>query len=150
MSLCRLLIKPLLLLLLSHPAAPQGPAPQGQMSTSLILAVVVSTIASGIALICAGVILSKRLLQFCVQSVPSTFHRLWAQLDSLMLPDVTDKRNRSSFHECWFKCPPLPVCWMMKGATGKIWVHKTLFLLQALVWGHALLSLAVNVAEISW
>ncbi|KAE8289941.1 ALK tyrosine kinase receptor [Larimichthys crocea] len=37
--------------------APQGPAPQGQMSTSLILAVVVSTIASGIALICAGVIL---------------------------------------------------------------------------------------------
>uniref|UniRef100_A0A4W6FEE9 Tyrosine-protein kinase receptor n=1 Tax=Lates calcarifer TaxID=8187 RepID=A0A4W6FEE9_LATCA len=38
-------------------AAPQGPAPQGPMSTSLILAVVVSTIASGIALICAGVIL---------------------------------------------------------------------------------------------
>uniref|UniRef100_A0A3B4WSJ9 Tyrosine-protein kinase receptor n=1 Tax=Seriola lalandi dorsalis TaxID=1841481 RepID=A0A3B4WSJ9_SERLL len=38
-------------------AAPQGPAPQGPMSTSLILAVVVSTIASGIALICTGVIL---------------------------------------------------------------------------------------------
>ncbi|XP_039993270.1 leukocyte tyrosine kinase receptor [Xiphias gladius] len=37
--------------------APQGPAPQGQMSTSLIMAVLVSTIASGIALICAGVIL---------------------------------------------------------------------------------------------
>lgn len=55
---------------------PQGPIPQGQMSMSLILAVVASTIASGIALICAGVILSKRLFQFCVQSVPSTFHRL--------------------------------------------------------------------------
>ncbi|KAI3367697.1 hypothetical protein L3Q82_026537, partial [Scortum barcoo] len=38
-------------------AAPQGPAPQGQMSPSLILAVVVSTVASGVALICAGVIL---------------------------------------------------------------------------------------------
>uniref|UniRef100_A0A8C4HWV6 Tyrosine-protein kinase receptor n=1 Tax=Dicentrarchus labrax TaxID=13489 RepID=A0A8C4HWV6_DICLA len=38
-------------------AAPHGLAPQGQMSTSLILAVVVSTIASGIALICAGIIL---------------------------------------------------------------------------------------------
>ncbi|KAM6917254.1 tyrosine-protein kinase receptor [Lycodopsis pacificus] len=37
--------------------APQGPALQGQMSLSLILAVVVSTIASGIALICTGVIL---------------------------------------------------------------------------------------------
>ncbi|XP_060918378.1 tyrosine-protein kinase receptor isoform X2 [Labrus mixtus] len=35
----------------------QGLAPQGQLSSSLILAVVVSTIASGIALICAGVIL---------------------------------------------------------------------------------------------
>eukprot|EP00064_Thunnus_orientalis_P012354 superscaffoldBa00001886_g12389 len=56
-------------------ATPQGPAPQGQMSTTLILAVVTSTIASGIALICASVILSKRLFQFCVQSVPSTFHR---------------------------------------------------------------------------
>ncbi|XP_078134251.1 tyrosine-protein kinase receptor [Sander vitreus] len=54
----------------------QGPALHSQMSTSLILAVVVSTIASGIALICTGVILSKRLLQFCVQSVPSAFHRL--------------------------------------------------------------------------
>uniref|UniRef100_A0A3Q1FAG1 Tyrosine-protein kinase receptor n=1 Tax=Acanthochromis polyacanthus TaxID=80966 RepID=A0A3Q1FAG1_9TELE len=38
-------------------AAPQGVAPQGQMSTSLILAVVVSTVASGLALVCAGVIL---------------------------------------------------------------------------------------------
>ncbi|XP_041668611.1 leukocyte tyrosine kinase receptor isoform X2 [Cheilinus undulatus] len=37
--------------------SPQGLAPQGQLSSSLILAVVVSTIASGIALICAGVIL---------------------------------------------------------------------------------------------
>ncbi|KAM7375897.1 hypothetical protein PAMP_005659 [Pampus punctatissimus] len=37
--------------------ASQGPAPQGQMSTTLILAVVISTIASGVALICAGVIL---------------------------------------------------------------------------------------------
>uniref|UniRef100_A0A671YU96 Tyrosine-protein kinase receptor n=1 Tax=Sparus aurata TaxID=8175 RepID=A0A671YU96_SPAAU len=36
---------------------PPDPAPQGQMSTSLILAVVVSTIASGMALICAGIIL---------------------------------------------------------------------------------------------
>lgn len=61
---------------LSLPAAPQGLAPQGQMSTTLILAVVVSTVASGIALVCAGVILSKRILQFCAQSVPSTFHRL--------------------------------------------------------------------------
>uniref|UniRef100_A0A665VTR3 Tyrosine-protein kinase receptor n=1 Tax=Echeneis naucrates TaxID=173247 RepID=A0A665VTR3_ECHNA len=34
-----------------------GPVPQGQISTSLILAVVVSTIASGIALICTGIIL---------------------------------------------------------------------------------------------
>lgn len=51
------------------------------MSTSLILAIVVSTVVSGIALICAGVILSKRLFQFCVQSVPTTFHRLWTQLD---------------------------------------------------------------------
>lgn len=58
------------------PATPQGPAPHGPMSTSLILAVVVSTVASGFALVCAGVILSKRLLQFCAQSVPSTFHRL--------------------------------------------------------------------------
>lgn len=55
---------------------PQGLPPQGPLSTSLILAVVVSTIASGIALVCAGVILSKRLLQFCEQSVPSSFHRL--------------------------------------------------------------------------
>ncbi|XP_070698288.1 tyrosine-protein kinase receptor isoform X1 [Pempheris klunzingeri] len=38
-------------------AFPQGLVPQGQLSTSLILAVVVSTIASGIALICAGVVL---------------------------------------------------------------------------------------------
>lgn len=62
-------------------AAPQGPVslgpvPQGHMSLTLILAVVASTVASGIALICAGVILSKRLFHFCVQSVPSTFHRL--------------------------------------------------------------------------
>ncbi|KAF7652742.1 hypothetical protein LDENG_00092870 [Lucifuga dentata] len=38
-------------------AAPQGPAPQGQMSPLLILTVVTSTIATGIALICVGVIL---------------------------------------------------------------------------------------------
>ncbi|XP_069008390.1 tyrosine-protein kinase receptor [Embiotoca jacksoni] len=38
-------------------AVPRGFDPQGQMSTSLILAVVVSTIASGIALVCTGVIL---------------------------------------------------------------------------------------------
>ncbi|XP_032356168.1 tyrosine-protein kinase receptor isoform X2 [Etheostoma spectabile] len=37
--------------------APQGPALHSQMSTSLILAVVVSTIVSGIALICTSVIL---------------------------------------------------------------------------------------------
>uniref|UniRef100_A0A3Q3WEV5 Tyrosine-protein kinase receptor n=1 Tax=Mola mola TaxID=94237 RepID=A0A3Q3WEV5_MOLML len=37
--------------------APQDMAPGGQISTSLILAVVVSTIASGMALICASVIL---------------------------------------------------------------------------------------------
>ncbi|KAM9842943.1 tyrosine-protein kinase receptor [Aulostomus maculatus] len=36
---------------------PQVPSPQGQMSTTLILTVVTSTITSGIALICAGVIL---------------------------------------------------------------------------------------------
>ncbi|XP_072313820.1 tyrosine-protein kinase receptor isoform X2 [Eucyclogobius newberryi] len=35
---------------------PQGPIPQGHMSVSLILAVGVSTVASGVALICAGVI----------------------------------------------------------------------------------------------
>uniref|UniRef100_A0A672IBI1 receptor protein-tyrosine kinase n=1 Tax=Salarias fasciatus TaxID=181472 RepID=A0A672IBI1_SALFA len=39
------------------PAPPQGPAPQGQMSTSLILAVVISTTLSGVALVCAGVLL---------------------------------------------------------------------------------------------
>ncbi|MEQ2252368.1 hypothetical protein ILYODFUR_021138 [Ilyodon furcidens] len=55
---------------------PQSPVPQGQLSTSLILAVVVAIIVSGVALICSGVILSKRLLQLCAQSVPSTFHRL--------------------------------------------------------------------------
>uniref|UniRef100_A0A7N9AMS6 Tyrosine-protein kinase receptor n=1 Tax=Mastacembelus armatus TaxID=205130 RepID=A0A7N9AMS6_9TELE len=49
-----LLINPLLQ---SLPAAPQGLAPQGQMSTSLILAVVISTIASGIALICTAIVL---------------------------------------------------------------------------------------------
>ncbi|KAM4540780.1 tyrosine-protein kinase receptor [Fundulus diaphanus] len=38
-------------------AAPQSPVPQGQLSTSLILAVVVSIIVSGVALVCAGVIL---------------------------------------------------------------------------------------------
>ncbi|XP_028293415.1 tyrosine-protein kinase receptor isoform X2 [Gouania willdenowi] len=38
-------------------ATPQGLAPQGQMSTSLILAVVISTTVSTIALVCAGVIL---------------------------------------------------------------------------------------------
>ncbi|KAK7904348.1 hypothetical protein WMY93_016955 [Mugilogobius chulae] len=37
--------------------SPQGPIPQSHMSVSLILAVVASTVASGIALICAGVIL---------------------------------------------------------------------------------------------
>ncbi|KAG7511076.1 ALK tyrosine kinase receptor-like [Solea senegalensis] len=37
--------------------APQGLAPQGQMSTLLIMAVVVSTVASGVALVCASVIL---------------------------------------------------------------------------------------------
>uniref|UniRef100_A0A8C6U2K6 receptor protein-tyrosine kinase n=1 Tax=Neogobius melanostomus TaxID=47308 RepID=A0A8C6U2K6_9GOBI len=39
----------------------------GHMSLTLILAVVASTVASGIALICAGVILSKRFFQFCVR-----------------------------------------------------------------------------------
>lgn len=48
----------------------------GPLSTTLILAVLVSTVASGIALVCASVILSKRLLQLCAQSVPSSFHRL--------------------------------------------------------------------------
>lgn len=67
---------PALLIDLVPAAGPQGLAPQGEISTSLILAVVVSTTASGLALICAGVILSKRLGQFCAQSVPSTFHRL--------------------------------------------------------------------------
>uniref|UniRef100_A0A3P8UL87 receptor protein-tyrosine kinase n=1 Tax=Cynoglossus semilaevis TaxID=244447 RepID=A0A3P8UL87_CYNSE len=38
-------------------ATPKGPAPQGQMSTLLVVAVVVSTIASGVALVCASVIL---------------------------------------------------------------------------------------------
>lgn len=33
------------------------------------------------ALICAGIILSKRFFQFFVQSVPSTFHRLWAEVE---------------------------------------------------------------------
>ncbi|XP_055015754.1 tyrosine-protein kinase receptor isoform X2 [Boleophthalmus pectinirostris] len=36
---------------------PQSPVPQSHMSVSLILAVVASTVASGVALICAGVIL---------------------------------------------------------------------------------------------
>lgn len=51
---------------------------QGKMSTSFILAVVVSTVASGVALIGTAVILSKRLSQLCVRSEPTTFHRLWA------------------------------------------------------------------------
>ncbi|XP_061751814.1 tyrosine-protein kinase receptor isoform X1 [Nerophis ophidion] len=38
-------------------AAPQVPPPQGHMSTTLILAVVTSTVVSGVALICAGVLL---------------------------------------------------------------------------------------------
>ncbi|MED6251015.1 hypothetical protein ATANTOWER_019038 [Ataeniobius toweri] len=37
--------------------APQSPVPQGQLSMSLILAVVVAIIVSGVALICSGVIL---------------------------------------------------------------------------------------------
>ncbi|MEQ2164399.1 hypothetical protein GOODEAATRI_006386 [Goodea atripinnis] len=49
--------------------APQSPVPQGTLSTSLILAVVVAIIVSGVALICSGVILSKRLLQLCAQEV---------------------------------------------------------------------------------
>uniref|UniRef100_A0A3Q3QKA4 Tyrosine-protein kinase receptor n=1 Tax=Monopterus albus TaxID=43700 RepID=A0A3Q3QKA4_MONAL len=48
-----------------------GLAPPGQMSTSLILAIAVCTTASSIALICTGVILSKQLLQYCVQSLQS-------------------------------------------------------------------------------
>ncbi|KAA8582162.1 hypothetical protein FQN60_008902 [Etheostoma spectabile] len=59
-------------------AAPQGPALHSQMSTSLILAVVVSTIVSGIALICTSVILSKRLLKFC--------HLHWAMARRHLLP----------------------------------------------------------------
>ncbi|PWA16479.1 hypothetical protein CCH79_00004382 [Gambusia affinis] len=57
-------------------AAPPSPVPPGQLSTSLILAVVASIVVSGVALVCAGVILSKRLLQLCAQAVPSSFHRL--------------------------------------------------------------------------
>lgn len=56
--------------------APQGLPPQDQISTPLILTVVISTVASGVVLICTGVILSKRIVQFCEHSVPSTFHRL--------------------------------------------------------------------------
>ncbi|CAG14099.1 unnamed protein product [Tetraodon nigroviridis] len=56
--------------------APQGLLPQDQISTPLILTVVISSVASGMALICTAVILSKRILQFCEHSVPSTFHRL--------------------------------------------------------------------------
>lgn len=73
--------------------APPNPAPHSQLSTSLILAVVVSIIVSGVALICAGVILSKRLLQLCVQSVPSAFQRLWAQPDVCVLPDIPNNQN---------------------------------------------------------
>ncbi|KAK6307069.1 hypothetical protein J4Q44_G00222170, partial [Coregonus suidteri] len=56
--------------------APQGLAPEGQLSLSLILAVVASTVVTVIILTCASLTLSKRLFQFCVDSVPSTFHRL--------------------------------------------------------------------------
>ncbi|KAJ8399492.1 hypothetical protein AAFF_G00412040 [Aldrovandia affinis] len=56
--------------------APRSPAPEGQLSLPLILAVVASTLAMGIILTCASLMLSKRFFQFCVNSVPSTFHRL--------------------------------------------------------------------------
>ncbi|KAI1895657.1 hypothetical protein AGOR_G00108480 [Albula goreensis] len=56
--------------------APRGPAPEGQLSLPLILAVVASTLVTGIVLTCASLMLSKRFFQFCVNSVPSTFHRL--------------------------------------------------------------------------
>ncbi|KAL2099099.1 hypothetical protein ACEWY4_005579 [Coilia grayii] len=56
--------------------SPPGPVPDGHPSISLILAVVASTVVTGIVLTCASLTLSKRLFQFCVNSVPSTFHRL--------------------------------------------------------------------------
>lgn len=52
------------------------PVPEGHLPLSLILAVVASTVVTGIVLTCASLTLSKRLFQFCVNSVPSTFHRL--------------------------------------------------------------------------
>ncbi|KAJ7988947.1 hypothetical protein DPEC_G00314470 [Dallia pectoralis] len=60
------------------PALPQGLAPDSQPSLSVILVVVASTVVMGIVLTCASLTLSKRLFQFCVDSVPSTFHRLLA------------------------------------------------------------------------
>lgn len=66
----------LLTLTSDPPAAHQGLAPEGQLSLSLILAVVATIVVTVIVLTCASLTLSKRLFQFCVDSVPSTFHRL--------------------------------------------------------------------------
>lgn len=62
--------------LISDPPVTPEPVPEGHLPLSLILAVVASTVVTGIVLTCASLTLSKRLFQFCVNSVPSTFHRL--------------------------------------------------------------------------
>uniref|UniRef100_A0AAQ5X647 Tyrosine-protein kinase receptor n=1 Tax=Amphiprion ocellaris TaxID=80972 RepID=A0AAQ5X647_AMPOC len=59
----------------------------GTMSTSLILAVVVSTIASGLALVCASVILSKRLLQFLRGRLQSPEYKLSKIRSSTIMTD---------------------------------------------------------------
>ncbi|GAA6108679.1 leukocyte tyrosine kinase receptor isoform X1 [Tachysurus ichikawai] len=48
----------------------------GHPSLSLIVAVVASAVVTGVVLTCACLTLSKRLFQLCLNSVPSTFHRL--------------------------------------------------------------------------
>lgn len=116
---------------------------------SLILAVVVSTTASGMALICASIILSKRLVQFCVQNVPSTFHRLWAVADMrclLMLPDKNtfDKSLNVLLWPCaqwlkepWERCGSVRTCLpQYKVSTYGHFNYKRLF------WANSVLELA--------
>lgn len=73
---CVLCIFPSPASLMSDPPVTPEPVPEGHLPLSLILAVVASTVVTGIVLTCASLTLSKRLFQFCVNSVPSTFHRL--------------------------------------------------------------------------
>ncbi|KAI2654442.1 ALK tyrosine kinase receptor [Labeo rohita] len=65
---------------------PLGSLAEGPPSLIFILAVIASTVVTGVVLTCASLTLSKRLFQFCVNSVPSTFHQLrWTLIVCLPL-----------------------------------------------------------------